>query len=261
MADNKKMKGLYCRAGESRDGLKFFIQKTHLPEVLGSHLVRVQVKACGLSPLDLQLLGDLGLHRDVTPVGREVAGVVLRVGEKVSFFQVDDEVVGILPLGSSCSGLCDVIDIDEHYIVQKPEQLSSVCVAGAIRDGLCAYTALHTHARVAAGHTLLVMDGASSFGLMCLQLACYHGVKVLTTSHSPEQHAFLEQLRPSTGWFGSVFYSLILLSPFSNLSFPDVSRSDHLFSRPPRCPRRLFLPSPTLSPTSLSSVPHVVPDV
>lgn len=42
-----------------------------------------------------------------------------------------------------------------------PEKLSSVCVAGALRDGLCAYTALHTHARMAAGHTLLVMDGAS----------------------------------------------------------------------------------------------------
>lgn len=45
--------------------------------------------------------------------------------------------------------------------VQKPEKLSSVFAAGALRDGVCAYTALHTHARMAAGHTLLVMDGAS----------------------------------------------------------------------------------------------------
>lgn len=45
--------------------------------------------------------------------------------------------------------------------VQKPEKLSSVSVAGALRDALCAYTALHTHARISAGHTLLVMDGAS----------------------------------------------------------------------------------------------------
>ncbi|XP_044070428.1 quinone oxidoreductase-like protein 1 isoform X2 [Siniperca chuatsi] len=191
------MKGLYCRAGVSDAEPKFVIQETSLPEVLGSHLVRVQVKACGLSPLDLELLGDVGVQRDFIPVGREVAGVVLQVGDNVSFFQPEDEVVGILPLDSPCSGLCDVIDIDEHYLVQKPEKLSSVCVAGALRDGLCAYTALHTHARMAAGHTLLVMDGASSFGLMCIQLACYHGVKVLTTSHSPQKHTFLEQLRPS----------------------------------------------------------------
>ncbi|XP_076025475.1 quinone oxidoreductase-like protein 1 [Genypterus blacodes] len=192
------MKGLYCRAGGSDAAEpKFVIQETPLPAVLGSHQVRVQVKACGLSPLDLKLLADVGLQRDLIPVGREVAGVVQQVGSKVSFFQPDDEVVGVLPLDCSCSGLCDVIDIDEHYLVQKPEKLSWVCVAGALRDGLCAYTALHTHAHMAAGHTLLVMDGGSPFGLMCVQLACYHGVKVLATSHSPEQHAFLEQLRPS----------------------------------------------------------------
>lgn len=191
------MKGLYCRAGVGDAETKFVIQETSLPEVLSSNLVRVQVKACGLSPLDLKLLADVGIQRDLIPVGRDVAGVVQQVGNKVSFFQPEDEVVGILPLDSPCSGLCDVIDIDEHYLVQKPEKLSSVCVAGALRDGLCAYTALHTHARMAAGHTLLVTDGASSFGLMCIQLACYHGVKVLTTSHSPQKHTFLEQLRPS----------------------------------------------------------------
>uniref|UniRef100_A0A3P8N5Y7 Enoyl reductase (ER) domain-containing protein n=1 Tax=Astatotilapia calliptera TaxID=8154 RepID=A0A3P8N5Y7_ASTCA len=168
-----------------------------LPDVLSSHQVRVQVKACGLSPLDLKLFRDVGMQRDLIPVGREVAGVVLQVGPKVTFFQPEDEVVGILPLDSSFSGLCEVIDTDEYYLVQKPEKLSSVCVAAALRDGLCAYTALHTHARMAAGHTLLVTDGASSFGLMCIQLACYHGAKVLTTSHSPQNHTFLEQLRPS----------------------------------------------------------------
>uniref|UniRef100_A0A8C4EKD6 Crystallin, zeta (quinone reductase)-like 1 n=1 Tax=Dicentrarchus labrax TaxID=13489 RepID=A0A8C4EKD6_DICLA len=186
-----------CVYGSLCDSLCLFASLQSLPDVLGSHLVRVQVKACGLSALDLKLLGDVGIQKDLIPVGREVAGVVLQVGDKVSFFQPEDEVVGILPLDSPCSGLCDVIDIDEHYLVQKPEKLSSVCVAGALRDGLCAYTALHTHARMAAGHTLLVMDGASSFGLMCIQLACYHGVKVLTTSHSPQKHTFLEQLRPS----------------------------------------------------------------
>lgn len=189
------MKGLFCRASDA--GPKFIIQETTLPDVLSSHQVRVQVKACGLSPLDLKLLSDVGIQRDVIPVGREVAGVVLQVGPKVTFFQPEDEVVGILPLDSTYSGLCDVVDIDEHYLVQKPEKLSSVCVAAALRDGLSAYTALHTHARIAAGHTLLVMDGGSPFGLMCIQLACYHGVKVLTTSHSPQQHTFLEQLRPS----------------------------------------------------------------
>ncbi|XP_068508609.1 quinone oxidoreductase-like protein 1 isoform X3 [Syngnathus scovelli] len=166
----------------------------------------------------------MGLQGDTIPLGREVAGIVQRglksrtclgkrgrlvttdlasfpfvraVGPKVTFFQPDDEVVGILPLDSVCSGLSEVIDINEQYLVPKPEKLSCTSVAAALEDGLCAYRALHTHAHMAAGQMLLVVDGASSFGLMCIQLACYHGVKVLTTSHSQEQHTFLEQLRPA----------------------------------------------------------------
>ncbi|XP_047208513.1 quinone oxidoreductase-like protein 1 isoform X2 [Girardinichthys multiradiatus] len=191
------MKGLFCQAAKSDAEPKFVIQETTLPDVLGKHQIRVKVKACGLSPLDFKLIQEVGIQKDFLPVGREVAGVVLEVGPKVTSFQPEDEVVGVLPLDSLCSGLCEVIDVDEYYLVQKPEKLSSVCVAGALRDGVCAYTALHTHARMAAGHTLLVMDGASPFGLMCIQLACYHGVKVLTTSPSPQKQTFLEQLRPS----------------------------------------------------------------
>uniref|UniRef100_A0A3Q3GCL0 Crystallin, zeta (quinone reductase)-like 1 n=1 Tax=Labrus bergylta TaxID=56723 RepID=A0A3Q3GCL0_9LABR len=185
------MKGLYCRASASDAEPEFVIQDT--VSVLCSHQVRVQVKACGLSPLDLKLLGDMGMLRDLIPVGREIAGVVLQ-GHKHSFHSLIKP-LQTHPINTQGNFIC--VFFCFCSAVQKPEKLSSVCVAGGLRDGLCAYTALHTHAHMAAGHTLLVMDGASSFGLMCVQLASYHGVKVLTTSHTPQTHTFLEQLRPS----------------------------------------------------------------
>lgn len=37
------------------------------------------------------------------------------------------------------------------------------------------------------------------FGVLAIQLAHYHGVKVLSTAHSPDDQKFLEQLRPSVG--------------------------------------------------------------
>lgn len=46
-------------------------------------------------------------------------------------------------------------------VVPKPEKVSWVSAAGAVRDGLRAYTALHTLAHMAVGQTLLVLDGAS----------------------------------------------------------------------------------------------------
>uniref|UniRef100_A0A8C8HTJ4 Enoyl reductase (ER) domain-containing protein n=1 Tax=Oncorhynchus tshawytscha TaxID=74940 RepID=A0A8C8HTJ4_ONCTS len=191
------MKGLYCKLGETAADAKFVVRETNVPSALGSNQVKVQVKACALSPLDIKLHEDLKFQRDLVPVGREIVGIVLQVGPKVTFFQPDDEVVGILPLDTAMSGLCDAVVINEHHLVQKPEKLSWVEAAGAIRDGLRAYTALHTLARMASGHTLLVLDGASPFGVLSIQLAHYHGVKVLASALSSEDQKFLEQLRPS----------------------------------------------------------------
>lgn len=193
------MKGLYCRVNEHDAEPQFVIQEMVLPDALSSHQVRVEVKACGLSCVDLQLLKDMKIQQDLISVGREVVGVVKQVGSKVSLFQPEEEVVGILPLDCPFSGLCGIIDIDEQYLVHKPAQLSRVTVAAALRDAVSAYTALHTLAHMAARQSVLVVDGASSFGLMCVQLAWYHGLKVLATSHSPQDHAFLEQLRPTVG--------------------------------------------------------------
>lgn len=191
----RNMKGLYCKSSGNSD-VRFFIQETDLPGTLGNYQVKVQVKACALSPLDVKLLEDLQLQKDLVPVAREIAGIVLQVGPKVTFFQPDDEVVGVLPLAAEVSGLCDVILIDEHYLVRKPEKVSWVEAAGSIQDGVRAYTALHTLARMAAGHTLLLLDGASPFGVLAIQLAHYHGVKVLACALSHEDQLFLEQLRP-----------------------------------------------------------------
>ncbi|KAL4657011.1 quinone oxidoreductase-like protein 1 isoform X1 [Arapaima gigas] len=193
------MKGLYCQQNDGSDQVKFVIQERNVPSCLNSHQVKVQVKACALSPVDTKLLEDLKLSRDLVPIGREISGVVLQVGPKVTFFRPDDEVVGILPLDADLSGLCDVVLIHEHHLVPKPEKVGWVEAAGAIRDGVQSYTALHSLGRVAAGHTLLVLDGASPFGMMTIQVAHYHGVKVLATALSLQDQQLLEQLRPSVG--------------------------------------------------------------
>uniref|UniRef100_A0A4W5N396 Crystallin, zeta (quinone reductase)-like 1 n=1 Tax=Hucho hucho TaxID=62062 RepID=A0A4W5N396_9TELE len=171
------MKGLYCKLGETAAEAKFVIQETNVPSALGSNQVKVQVKACALSPLDIKVSVNVCYtHCYAFP-----------------FFHM----TGILPLDTAMSGLCDAVVINEHHLVQKPEKLSWVEAAGAIRDGLRAYTALHTLARIASGHTLLVLDGASPFGVLAIQLAHYHGVKVLASALSSEDQKFLEQLRPS----------------------------------------------------------------
>ncbi|KFP72947.1 Quinone oxidoreductase-like 1, partial [Acanthisitta chloris] len=161
-----------------------------------AHEVKVQVRACALSCVDLELLSEIKLEKELVPVGREISGVVLEVGSKVTFFQPDDEVVGILPLDSGESGLCEVVLVHEHYLVHKPEKVCWAEAAGTVRDGVRAYTALHYLSQVSPGKTVLVMDGASPFGVVAVQLARHRGARVIATALSLEDKQCLERLRP-----------------------------------------------------------------
>ncbi|XP_061483734.1 quinone oxidoreductase-like protein 1 isoform X4 [Rhineura floridana] len=112
------MKGLYWQPNSSGEETSFvFLEKDNLP-VVSDNYVKVQVKACALSRIDTKVLSEIKLEKEFLPVGREIAGVVLETGNKVSFFQPHDEVVGILPLDSEESGLCEVVLVHEHYLAR-----------------------------------------------------------------------------------------------------------------------------------------------
>uniref|UniRef100_A0A8C9F1Z3 Crystallin zeta like 1 n=1 Tax=Pavo cristatus TaxID=9049 RepID=A0A8C9F1Z3_PAVCR len=139
---------------------KFTSQPENLPPT-GDNDVKVQVRACALSWIDTKLLSEVKLEKELLPVGREISGVVLE---------------GILPLDSEESGLCEVVLVHEHYL---------------------AYTALHYLSQVSPGKTVLVMDGASPFGTIAIQLAQHRGAKVISTAYSLEDKQYLERLRPA----------------------------------------------------------------
>ncbi|XP_049566442.1 quinone oxidoreductase-like protein 1 isoform X4 [Orcinus orca] len=144
-----------------------------------------------------RLLTEMKMEKDFFPVGREVAGIVLDVGSKVSFFQPGDEVAGILPLDSEDPGLCEAVRVHEHYLVHKPEKVAWTEAAGTIRDGVRAYTALHYLSHLSPGKSVLIMDGASALGTIAIQLAHHRGAKVISTACSLEDKQCLERCRPS----------------------------------------------------------------
>ncbi|PNJ45988.1 CRYZL1 isoform 12 [Pongo abelii] len=190
------MKGLYFQQSSTDEEITFvFQEKENLP-VTEDNFVKLQVKACALSQINTKLLAEMKMKKDLFPVGREIAGIVLDVGSKVSFFQPDDEVVGILPLDSEDPGLCEVVRVHEHYLVHKPEKVTWTEAAGSIRDGVRAYTALHYLSHLSPGKSVLIMDGASAFGTIAIQLAHHRGAKVISTACSLEDKQCLERFRP-----------------------------------------------------------------
>ncbi|XP_023213578.1 quinone oxidoreductase-like protein 1, partial [Centruroides sculpturatus] len=77
---------------------------------------------------------------------------------------------------------------------KKPEGVSFVDAAGCIGDAVKAYTALHYLGRMTGGDSVLIMDGASSFGSLCVQLAYHWGAKVIATASSEDEKLYLEGL-------------------------------------------------------------------
>ncbi|XP_063812572.1 quinone oxidoreductase-like protein 1 [Pseudophryne corroboree] len=193
------MKGLYYQLGTPQDEEKFVFQEKEPVSSPSDYHVRLQVKTCALSPVNTKLISKLYPEKEFAAVGREVAGVILEVGPKVSFFQPDDEAIGILPLDCEESGLCEAVWVHEHHLVHKPEKVSWVEAAGTIRDGLCVYTALHTLAHLTPGKSVLVLDGASPFGTLAVQLSHHRGATVFCTARSEEDRQYLEKLRPTVG--------------------------------------------------------------
>nr|XP_048278348.1 quinone oxidoreductase-like protein 1 isoform X3 [Myodes glareolus] len=191
------MKGLYFQQSSTNEEITFLFQERENLPVTDDNFVKLQVKACALSPINTKLLAEMKMEKDFFPVGREVAGIVLDVGAKVSFFRPDDEVVGILPLDSEDPGLCEVIRVHEHYLVHKPEKVSWTEAAGAIRDGVRACTALYYLSHLSPRKSVLIMDGASAFGTIAIQLAHHRGAKVISTACSVEDKQHLERIRPA----------------------------------------------------------------
>nr|XP_032829384.1 quinone oxidoreductase-like protein 1 isoform X4 [Petromyzon marinus] len=161
-----------------------------------NHAVVVAVKACGLSPVPCALLARLKMQQSPQAVGREVAGMVAAVGALVTFFKPGDEVVGILPLDCTESGLAPRVTVHEHCLVLRPSGVDCVEAAACVRDGMVATAALQGLA--GAGAAVLVTDAATSVGVAICQLAQHRGAKVVAAVGPGVDRETLDQLWPQS---------------------------------------------------------------
>lgn len=216
---NKNIKSIFVECGKITDTPPIRVSCEQLSAddaLLDRHGVRILVRACGLTSQNFLSLQEL--HKKIQigrshslvssnltvgqqhegavrlSVGQDVAGVVIAIGSEVSTLNIGDEVVGIIPFDSTQSGCAESVVFQEFDLVKKPKKVSFVDAAGCIGDSVKAYTALHYLGRMASGHTVLVLNGASSFGSLCVQLAYHWGAKVLSTAMSRDESLYLKSL-------------------------------------------------------------------
>lgn len=120
----------------------------------------------------------LGLMKPKNPIpGTGFAGVIERVGEEVSLFQVGDHVFGETALGFGANAEYTCVP-EDGIIAKMPAQLSFEEVAPVCDGAMTSLNFLRDLGNVQPGQKVLINGASGSLGTAGIQLAKYFGAVV-----------------------------------------------------------------------------------
>lgn len=164
-------------------------EKLHLTEiaepVVKENDVLVQIHSAGVNLLDSKIRnGEFKLilpYKTPFTLGHDVAGIVTKIGSKVSKFKVGDEVYA-RPADHRIGTFAEYISINESDAALKPKNLTMEEAASIPLVGLTAWQALIEKANLQKGQKVFIQAGSGGVGTFAIQLAKYLGATVATTT-------------------------------------------------------------------------------
>lgn len=149
--------------------------------------VLVQVHSAGVNLLDSLIRnGDFKLFLPYKPSfinGHDVAGVVTKIGSRVSKFKVGDEVYS-RPSDHRVGTFAEYISINENDVALKPKNLSMEEAGSIPLVGLTAWQALIEIGKIQKRQKVFIQAGSGGVGTFAIQLAKHLGAFVATTTSS-----------------------------------------------------------------------------
>ena len=148
----------------------------------------VKVIASGVNPADpLTLSGkyarEFGTHLPLIP-GYDIAGVVEKIGSKVTKLKVGEAVYGYPTFGG---GWAEYVTVHEGEVAAKPKSLSFIEAAAVPMGALTAWQALVDVADVKPGQKVLVHGASGGVGSFAVQIAKIRGARVIGTASTLNQ--------------------------------------------------------------------------
>lgn len=146
-------------------------------------LVRVEATAVNRADL-LQRRGLYPPPEGASEIlGLELAGDVVELGTEVAAWAVGDRVCAVVAGG----GYAELAVVPAATALPWPAGLDAVHAAAVPEVFTTAYDNLLVRGRLAAGETTLIHGGSGGVGTAAIQLAAWHGARVLATAGSPEK--------------------------------------------------------------------------
>lgn len=178
------MKAFFINRYGSKSGMLF----GEMPDpVLREDDVLVRIHAAGVNSLDSLISnGDFKLflpYKLPIILGHDVAGVVTKVGSKVSKFKAGDEVYS-RPANYRMGTFAEYISVAENDLALKPKNLSMEESAAIPLVGLTSWQALIEKANLKKGQKVFIQAGSGGVGTFAIQLAKHLGAFVATTTSS-----------------------------------------------------------------------------
>ena len=147
--------------------------------------VLVEVYAASVNLLDSKIRnGEFKIflpYKAPFTLGHDVAGVVTKVGSRVSKFKVGDEVYA-RPADHRIGTFAEYISMNENDVALKPKNISMEEAASIPLVGLTAWQALIEKANLKKGQKVFIQAGSGGVGTFAIQLAKHLGATVATTT-------------------------------------------------------------------------------
>jgi NADPH:quinone reductase-like Zn-dependent oxidoreductase len=192
-ADKPKMKAVVIHEYGGPEVLKY--EDVPQPEPKQDQLL-IRVIAAGVNPVDGMIRSGMfdKENRRTFPMilGGDIAGVVEKVGSKITKFKPRDPVFAYVSLDNS-GGYAQYALVMEREAAPKPKSLTYVEAAAVPIVALTAWQALIDTAKLKAGQTVLIHGGSGGVGSFAIQIAKAHGAKVIATASTANQE-LLKQL-------------------------------------------------------------------
>jgi len=155
----------------------------------------VRVIAAGVNPVDGLIRAGMFANENRTfPIilGGDIAGVVEKVGNKVTKFKAGDPVFAYVSLNSS-GGYAQYALVPEREAAPKPRSVTYIQAAAVPIVAMTAWQALIDTAKLGSGQTVLIHGGSGGVGSFAIQIAKARGAKVIATASAANQD-LLKQL-------------------------------------------------------------------
>ncbi|WP_144865099.1 zinc-dependent alcohol dehydrogenase family protein [Hyella patelloides] len=155
--------------------------------------VLIRVAATSVNPVDTKIRQ--GAVADIAPdfpaiLHGDVAGVIEAVGDRVTNFQVGDEVYGCAGGVKGMGGaLAEYMLADAELVAHKPKSLTMAEASALPLVSITAWEGLIDRAKVQSDQKVLIYGSTGGVGHIGVQLAKWAGAKVYATVSTDEKKA------------------------------------------------------------------------